>query len=66
MQKFEEKPIASGSVSQFYRAQYKGKKVAIKVRHPNVDKYIKLKYYFCNFKKIKLNLFQENLKIKDH
>jgi predicted unusual protein kinase regulating ubiquinone biosynthesis (AarF/ABC1/UbiB family) len=23
-----------------YRAQYKGKKVAIKVRHPNVDKYI--------------------------
>jgi predicted unusual protein kinase regulating ubiquinone biosynthesis (AarF/ABC1/UbiB family) len=27
-------------VSQVYRAQYKGKKVAIKVRHPNVDKYI--------------------------
>lgn len=37
---FEEKPIASGSVSQVYRAQYKGKKVAIKVRHPDVDKYI--------------------------
>jgi ubiquinone biosynthesis protein len=33
-------PIASGSVSQVYKAKYKGKKVAIKVRHPNVDKYI--------------------------
>jgi predicted unusual protein kinase regulating ubiquinone biosynthesis (AarF/ABC1/UbiB family) len=27
-------------VSQVYRAVYKGKKVAVKVRHPGVDKYI--------------------------
>ena len=33
-------PIASGSVSQVYQAKYKGKKVAVKVRHPNVDKNI--------------------------
>ena len=31
---FEEIPIASGSVSQVYKAVYKGKKVAVKVRHP--------------------------------
>lgn len=31
---FEETPIASGSVSQVYKAVYKGKKVAVKVRHP--------------------------------
>ena len=33
-------PIASGSVSQVYKAVYKGRKVAVKVRHPEVDKYI--------------------------
>ena len=27
-------------MSQVYRAIYKGKKVAVKVRHPEVDKYI--------------------------
>ena len=27
-------------MSQVYRAKYKGRKVAIKVRHPNVDKHI--------------------------
>lgn len=37
---FDPTPIASGSVSQVYKAYYKGKKVAIKVRHPEVDKYI--------------------------
>jgi predicted unusual protein kinase regulating ubiquinone biosynthesis (AarF/ABC1/UbiB family) len=37
---FDPVPIASGSVSQVYKAIYKGKKVAVKVRHPNVDKYI--------------------------
>ena len=37
---FDTQPIASGSVSQVYRAVYKGKKVAVKVRHPGVDKYI--------------------------
>jgi predicted unusual protein kinase regulating ubiquinone biosynthesis (AarF/ABC1/UbiB family) len=37
---FDPVPVASGSVSQVYRAKYKGKKVAVKVRHPNVDKYI--------------------------
>ena len=29
-------PIASGSVSQVYNAKMDGKKVAVKVRHPNV------------------------------
>lgn len=27
-------------MSQVYKAVYKGKKVAVKVRHPDVDKYI--------------------------
>jgi predicted unusual protein kinase regulating ubiquinone biosynthesis (AarF/ABC1/UbiB family) len=27
-------------VSQVYKAVFKGKKVAVKVRHPEVDKYI--------------------------
>lgn len=39
-EEFDPVPIASGSVSQVYRAKYKGKKVAVKVRHPNVDKHI--------------------------
>jgi predicted unusual protein kinase regulating ubiquinone biosynthesis (AarF/ABC1/UbiB family) len=39
-EEFDPIPIASGSVSQVYKAIYKGKKVAVKVRHPNVDKYI--------------------------
>lgn len=33
-------PIASGSVSQVYKGVFKGHKVAVKVRHPEVDKYI--------------------------
>ena len=40
MQDFDKTPIASGSVSQVYKAQYHGRKVAVKVRHPDVDKYI--------------------------
>ena len=39
-EEFEEEPIASGSVSQVYRAMYKGKKVAVKVRHPGVEAHI--------------------------
>ncbi len=30
-------PIASGSVGQVYQARFKGKSVAVKVRHPNVE-----------------------------
>ena len=33
---FDEEPIASGSVSQVYKGVYKGNKVAVKVRHPEV------------------------------
>lgn len=33
-------PIASGSVSQVYKAKYHSRKVAVKVRHPGVDTYI--------------------------
>ena len=35
-----EKPFASGSVSQVYEATFKGEKVAVKVRHPDVSKNI--------------------------
>lgn len=34
--KFYDPPIASGSISQVYFAEYKGEKVAVKVRHPNI------------------------------
>ncbi len=37
---FDKIPIASGSVSQVYKAKYHGRKVAVKVRHPGVDIYI--------------------------
>lgn len=33
--------MASGSVGQVYKAKYQGKKVAVKVRHPGIDKHIK-------------------------
>jgi predicted unusual protein kinase regulating ubiquinone biosynthesis (AarF/ABC1/UbiB family) len=34
--KFFDPPIASGSISQVYVAEYRGEKVAVKVRHPNI------------------------------
>lgn len=34
------KPIASGSISQVYEATFRGQKVAVKVRHPNIEKNI--------------------------
>lgn len=37
---FDRQPIASGSISQVYKAKIQGKKVALKVRHPNVQKNI--------------------------
>lgn len=33
---FKKEPIASGSISQVYEAVYRGEKVAVKVRHPNI------------------------------
>jgi predicted unusual protein kinase regulating ubiquinone biosynthesis (AarF/ABC1/UbiB family) len=39
--KFYDPPIASGSISQVYSAEYKGEKVAVKVRHPSVQTNIK-------------------------
>jgi predicted unusual protein kinase regulating ubiquinone biosynthesis (AarF/ABC1/UbiB family) len=39
--KFYDPPIASGSISQVYSAEYRGERVAVKVRHPNVQKNIK-------------------------
>lgn len=37
---FDHSPIASGSISQVYKAKLNGRKVALKVRHPNVEKNI--------------------------
>jgi predicted unusual protein kinase regulating ubiquinone biosynthesis (AarF/ABC1/UbiB family) len=39
-EEFDPVPIASGSVSQVYKAKYHDRKVAVKVRHPDVDRYI--------------------------
>lgn len=39
---FSRQPIASGSVSQVYKAIYNKKKVAVKVRHPGVDSFIRM------------------------
>ena len=39
---FSEKPIASGSIAQVYRARLDGKDVAVKVRHPNVVEQIQI------------------------
>ena len=36
-QQFEETPIAAGSLGQVYRAQYQGRKVAVKVLRPGVE-----------------------------
>lgn len=40
-EEFDPVPIASGSVSQVYSAKMNGKKVAVKVRHPNVGQNIR-------------------------
>eukprot|EP00967_Tisochrysis_lutea_P132603 scaffold231771_cov31-Tisochrysis_lutea.AAC.6 len=37
---FERQPLASGSIAQVHRARYRGRDVAVKVRHPNVVKQI--------------------------
>jgi predicted unusual protein kinase regulating ubiquinone biosynthesis (AarF/ABC1/UbiB family) len=46
-------PIASGSVSQVYKAKLHGKKVAVKVRHPevgiNLSRDIDLLFSFSRF-----------------
>jgi len=45
---FEEEPIASGSIAQVYRAIFKQQKVAVKVRHPNVEMQIKMDFDIMN------------------
>lgn len=45
---FEEYPIASGSIAQVYRAIYNKQKVAVKVRHPNVEMQIKMDFDIMN------------------
>lgn len=39
---FSEKPIASGSIAQVYKARLDGKDVAVKVRHPGVVEQIQI------------------------
>ena len=50
---FNPVPIASGSVSQVYKAKFKGKWVAVKVRHPNpgnnLTRDIELLFTFSRF-----------------
>lgn len=48
-------PIASGSIAQVYDCTYKGKRVALKVKHPEIDEqiyfpkiFIKLVVFFMN------------------
>lgn len=62
-EEFDTKPIASGSVSQVYKAKYQGKKVAVKVRHPGVEKYIQrdinILFFFSRF----LSLFSRSFSL---
>lgn len=37
-EEFDYEPIASGSVSQVYKAKLNNKTVAVKVRHPDIGK----------------------------
>lgn len=52
-EEFNPIPIASGSVSQVYSARMNGKKVAVKVRHPevghNLSRDIDLMFAFSRF-----------------
>jgi aarF domain-containing kinase len=41
---FEQKPVASGSIAQVYRAVLNGQKVAVKVRHPGVEEQISVDF----------------------
>ncbi|KAL6657805.1 hypothetical protein ACP70R_005585 [Stipagrostis hirtigluma subsp. patula] len=49
---FDENPVASGSIAQIHRAtlrdQYRGKHVAVKVRHPGVGESIKKDFLLIN------------------
>lgn len=60
---FDPTPIASGSVSQVYSAKLNGKKVAVKVRHPevghNLSRDIDLMFAFSGF----LSLFSKFFEI---
>ena len=39
---FDRKSIASGSIGQVYKAVYNGKKVAVKIKHPNINNKLKI------------------------
>ena len=55
--------MVSASVSQVYKAVYKGKKVAVKVRHPGVDKYIERDINVLFFFSKVLSLFSRSFQI---
>ena len=40
--------IASGSISVVYLGEYKDKKVAVKIKRPNIDKHIENNIYYAN------------------
>lgn len=43
-EEFDPQPLASGSIAQIHKALWKGKQVAVKVRHPGVEDQIKLDF----------------------
>lgn len=43
-EEFDPHPIASGSIAQVHKAIWKGKSVAVKVRHPGVEQQIQLDF----------------------
>lgn len=46
---FDEAPLASGSIAQVHRATYKGRAVAVKVRHPAVVSRIVVDFALMNY-----------------
>ncbi len=52
-EEFDYTPVASGSVSQVYKAKFNQNNVAVKVRHPeigsNLEKDIDLLFMFSRF-----------------
>lgn len=69
---FQYESIASGSVSQVYKANFKGKTVAVKVRHPSAGKNLEIdidllfifsKIFSVFSKKFEIPILRDSLKV---